>query len=85
MELHQLTLVISFLFFFTRFTDNVGVAVSFLVVGLLYFFAMVMYRSNNDHLDNIDDDVYYDVETIAYFRVVLGRFTWVVSGSRNHY
>ena len=84
LELHQLALVIGVLFFTGRAND-VGIVVSFLVVGLLYLCVMAVYGANYDELGNIYDDVYYHDEPIVHLCVVLGRITWVVSSSRNHY
>ena len=81
---HQLALCIGF-FFFTGCANDIGIVVSFLAVGLLFLCVMAIYGANNDDLDNIYDDVYYHDEPIVHLRVVLGRITWVVSGSRNHY
>ena len=83
-ELHQLALVICVLFF-AGCANDIGIVVSFLVVGLLYLCVMAVYGANYDELGNIYDDVYYHDEPIVHLCVVLGRITWVVSSSRNHY
>mmetsp|Transcript_1535 Transcript_1535/g.2626 ORF Transcript_1535/g.2626 Transcript_1535/m.2626 type:complete len:198 (-) Transcript_1535:237-830(-) len=86
-EWHQLILVTSVLFVMGRSNDDIGVVIGFFVGGLLHLLATKNGSINDPYFDplyDIDDGIYYDEESVVSFRVSLGRFSWVISGSRNH-
>mmetsp|Transcript_14311 Transcript_14311/g.30575 ORF Transcript_14311/g.30575 Transcript_14311/m.30575 type:complete len:198 (+) Transcript_14311:838-1431(+) len=86
-EWHQLILVMSVLFIMGRSNDDIGVVIGFFVGGFLHFLATKNRSIHDPYFDplyDIDDVIYYDDESAVSFRVSLGQFTWVISGSRNH-